>query len=59
VVHYQLPDKDEYFTHRSGRTARAGKKGVSLCLVTTPELKQIKFYEKSLGISFQQKRTGI
>ncbi len=59
VVHYQLPDKDEYFTHRSGRTARAGKKGVSLCLVTSPELKQIKFYEKSLGITFQQKRSAI
>jgi ATP-dependent RNA helicase DeaD len=53
VVHYQLPDKDEYYTHRSGRTARAGKYGVSLCLVSTPELKQLKFYEKSLGISFQ------
>ena len=26
VIHYQLPDKDEYYTHRSGRTARAGKK---------------------------------
>jgi len=25
VVHYQLPDQDEYYTHRSGRTARAGK----------------------------------
>ena len=27
VVHYQLPDQDEYYTHRSGRTARAGKEG--------------------------------
>jgi len=56
VVHYQLPDKDEYYTHRSGRTARAGKEGVSLCLVSTPELKQLNFYEKTLGISFQQIR---
>jgi len=27
VVHYQLPDQLEYYTHRSGRTARAGKTG--------------------------------
>jgi len=56
VVHYQLPDKDEYYTHRSGRTARAGKEGVSLCLVTTPELKQIRYFEKTLGIAFNQIR---
>ena len=56
VVHYQLPDKDEYYTHRSGRTARAGKEGISLCLVTTLEMKQLNFYEKSLNISFQQIR---
>ena len=56
VVHYQLPDKDEYYTHRSGRTARAGKKGISLSLVTTPELKQIKYFEKVLGIGFNQIR---
>jgi len=54
VVHYQLPDKDEYYTHRSGRTARAGKKGTSLCIVTTSEMRQIRYFEKALGISFQQ-----
>lgn len=54
VVHYQLPDKDEYYTHRSGRTARAGERGVSLALVSTPELKQLKYYEQSLGILFTQ-----
>jgi ATP-dependent RNA helicase DeaD len=59
VVHYQLPDKDEYYTHRSGRTARAGKKGVSLSLVTPFETKQIRFYEKSLHISFSQITQGV
>ena len=29
VIHYSLPDDDAYYTHRSGRTARAGKKGIS------------------------------
>ncbi|MBI9067346.1 MAG: DEAD/DEAH box helicase [Salinivirgaceae bacterium] len=56
VVHYQLPDKDEYYTHRSGRTARAGKEGISLCLVTSPELKQLRFLEKKLNIAFTQIR---
>lgn len=54
VLHYQLPDKEEYYTHRSGRTARAGKRGVSLSLVTSMELKQLRYFEKSLGIAFNQ-----
>jgi ATP-dependent RNA helicase DeaD len=33
VIHHQLPDQLEYYTHRSGRTARAGKKGMSLALI--------------------------
>lgn len=56
VVHYQLPDKNEYYTHRSGRTARAGKDGVSLSLVTSFELKQLHHFERDLGISFRQIR---
>ena len=54
VIHYQLPEKDEYYTHRSGRTARAGKKGISLCLVPPFEIKQIAHFEKKLGISFKK-----
>ncbi len=56
VVHYQLPDQDEYYTHRSGRTARAGKIGISLCIVTTFEMKQLRHFEKNLNISFNQVR---
>ncbi|MCX6181202.1 MAG: DEAD/DEAH box helicase [Bacteroidetes bacterium] len=51
VVHYQLPDQIEYYTHRSGRTARAGKHGLSLSLVTKDEMKNLRFIEKNLGIS--------
>lgn len=54
IVHYQLPDKDEYYTHRSGRTARAGKEGISLSLVTSAEKQQLRYFEKVLGISFSQ-----
>jgi ATP-dependent RNA helicase DeaD len=56
VVHYQLPDQEEYYTHRSGRTARAGKRGLSLSIVTTFEMKQLRFLEKNLKISFNQAR---
>ncbi len=56
VVHFQLPDKEEYYTHRSGRTARAGKEGISLSLVTSAEMKHIRYFEKVLGIAFKQIR---
>ncbi len=54
VVHYNLPEKDEYYTHRSGRTARAGKDGISLSLVTSADVRQIRFFEKVLGIGFKE-----
>ena len=52
VVHFQLPDQDEYYTHRSGRTARAGKEGVSLVLANGYDVRTIREYEKNLRISF-------
>ncbi len=56
VVHYQLPESDEYYTHRSGRTARAGKQGVSLCLIDAKEVKVLRNYERTLSIGFTQIR---
>jgi ATP-dependent RNA helicase DeaD len=50
VVHYELPDQHEYYTHRSGRTARAGNKGLSLSIITPKETQKIRALEKSLGI---------
>ena len=54
VAHYQLPESDEYYTHRSGRTARAGKEGVSMCFVNSYEYRTLHTYEQSLGIKFSQ-----
>lgn len=54
VVHYQLPDQTEYYTHRSGRTARAGKRGISLCFVTPEEVRKVKQIERTLNISFHK-----
>lgn len=56
VVHYEMPSSDEYYTHRSGRTGRGGKSGISISLVTSKELKQIRILEKKLGVGFRQIR---
>lgn len=52
VINHMLPDDITYYTHRSGRTARAGKKGISLSLISNSELKKIKDLEKKLKVSF-------
>ena len=52
IIHYHMPEKAEYYTHRSGRTARAGKSGVSICLIKTEELEDIKSLESDLNIQF-------
>ena len=51
VIHHQLPEQLEYYTHRSGRTARAGKKGLSLALLDARDRKRIGHIEHELGIS--------
>ena len=53
VIHHKLPEKNEYYTHRSGRTARAGKTGISLALITRYEEKNLAQLERQLGISFR------
>ena len=52
VIHYNLPDDIENYTHRSGRTARAGKKGESLCLLTQKELFKVKGIERQIRMDF-------
>jgi len=54
VIHHQLPEKIDYYTHRSGRTARAGKKGVSIALILPSELQQVYAMQKELGIKFEE-----
>ncbi|MGD7653632.1 MAG: DEAD/DEAH box helicase [Verrucomicrobiales bacterium] len=54
VLQHQLPDQLEYYTHRSGRTARAGRKGVSLTLIDKRELKKVRSMEQELGVRFRE-----
>ena len=54
VVNYHLPDAYESYVHRSGRTARAGAKGLSLTVLQPEEEKEIVDFEKELGIKFSK-----
>lgn len=53
VMHHKLPDQLEAYTHRSGRTGRAGNKGISLAFINNREGRKIKELEKRLNISFE------
>ncbi|MCC9070002.1 DEAD/DEAH box helicase [Flavobacterium sp. F-65] len=54
VVNYHLPDAYEAYVHRSGRTARAGAKGLSLTVLQPEEVVEIADFEKELGIKFTE-----
>ena len=52
VINYGMPDDIESYTHRSGRTGRAGKKGTSICIIHTKERSKIRAVEKVIGKEF-------
>ena len=54
VINYHLPDVYEAYVHRSGRTARAGAKGLSLTVLQAEEVAEIADFEKELGIHFSE-----
>ncbi|MBQ7415252.1 MAG: DEAD/DEAH box helicase [Prevotella sp.] len=54
VINYGLPDDIENYTHRSGRTGRAGKKGTSLSIVHSREKHKIRNIEKEIGKDFEE-----
>jgi len=55
VINYNLPDDLEIYIHRSGRTGRAGKTGISISIVHTRESGKIRELEKISGKKFQRK----
>jgi ATP-dependent RNA helicase DeaD len=55
VINYNLPDELEVYIHRSGRTGRAGKNGISVSIIHTRESNKIKALEKLTGKKFEQK----
>ncbi len=54
VINYNLPDEIDSYTHRSGRTARAGKTGVSIAIVHSKEMHKIRQIEKIIKRQFAQ-----
>ncbi|MDE7089860.1 MAG: DEAD/DEAH box helicase, partial [Prevotella sp.] len=52
VINFGLPDDIENYTHRSGRTGRAGKKGTSISIVHSKEKHKIRSIEKEIGKQF-------
>ena len=52
VINYGLPDDIESYTHRSGRTGRAGKKGTSISIMHIREKHKMRAIEKEIGKSF-------
>lgn len=55
VINYQLPDEPEIYTHRSGRTGRAGKTGISMVIVSKSEVRKIKSIERIIKKEFEKK----
>ena len=55
VINYGLPEDIENYTHRSGRTGRAGKKGTSISIVHLREQGKIRNIEKTIGKGFVKK----
>lgn len=49
VINYELPDDVEVYTHRSGRTGRAGKSGISVSIVTPKEIYRLRQIERILN----------
>jgi ATP-dependent RNA helicase DeaD len=54
VIHLNIPDEMEFYTHRSGRTARAGKKGISIAMINRNELGKVKQIERTLKSTFKK-----
>jgi ATP-dependent RNA helicase DeaD len=54
VINYELPDDNEVYTHRSGRTARAGKSGICMSIVSPKEISSIRQIERITKSKFHK-----
>jgi len=56
VINYNLPDKNESYTHRTGRTGRASKSGIAISIITPGERRRIRDLENIIGKRFEYKQ---
>ena len=56
IINYSLPDESEVYTHRSGRTGRAGKTGISIAIINLRETHRIRAIERCIGKKFETGR---
>ena len=56
IINYSLPDESEVYTHRSGRTGRAGKTGISIAIINLREASRIRAIERCIGKEFETGR---
>lgn len=56
VINFGLPDEAAVYTHRSGRTGRAGKTGVSIAIIHSREKGRLREIEKIIGKKFEHKQ---
>jgi len=54
IINYGLPDETELYTHRSGRTGRVGKTGISIAIINLKEKHKIREIEKKINKQFEQ-----
>ena len=54
IINYGLPDDTESYTHRSGRTGRAGKTGTSIAIINMKERGKVRAIEKAIGKEFEK-----
>lgn len=59
VINYNLPDELEIYTHRSGRTGRAGKFGTSIIISNLKEKRKISTIEKQIGKKIENKQVPL
>ncbi|MCK5536331.1 MAG: DEAD/DEAH box helicase [Bacteroidales bacterium] len=55
IINYNLPDDSEIYIHRSGRTGRAGKEGISISIMHLRENSKLRSIEKMVGKRFEKK----
>ena len=59
IINYNLPEQNEIYVHRSGRTGRAGNSGISISIIHMREVGKIRGIEKKIGKSFEQKQIPL